>query len=93
MKTSKQNSQEIMEKIEKRKYARLQLRKKLRYVWATVVVLAFFLPTTLFSVTEDFNRYRPMSYPYQQEEPQEEDPGDSEMQNPAPNVFQTALPL
>ena len=94
MKTSEQNSKEIMEKIEKRKYVRLQVRKRVRRIWAAVVIFAFLVPTTLFSITEDFTHYRPMSYPFEKEEPFEEEPNsDSQMQKSEPDAFQIVLPL
>jgi hypothetical protein len=93
MKTTKQTSQEIMQKIEERKYARMQVRKKVRRAWALAVVLGFFIPTTLYSVTESFDINRPLSFPFQQEQPKEEPPHDTESHAREPEINQTALPM
>ena len=93
MKTTKQNSQEIMQKIEERKYVRMQVRKKVRRAWALAIVLGFFIPTTLYSVTESFDINRPLSFPFQKEQPHEETPPDSEAQSREPEFNQTALPM
>ena len=91
MKSSEQNASEIMEKIEKRKYVRLQVRKKVRRVWAAVVVFAFLIPTTLFSITEDFTNKRPLSYPFQKDEPKEDDDSNSQMQINGNGEYEIAL--
>ena len=93
MKTTKQNSQEIMQKIEERKYARMQVRKKVRRAWALVVVLGFFIPTTLYSVTESFNTNRPLAFPFQKEQPSEEPPHDDEAQFRGDEIDHIALPM
>ena len=95
MKTSKETSKEIMEKIEERKYLRMQIRKKVRRVCAAAIVFGFLIPTTLFSITEDFNPNRPLSQPFEQEEEkdEEEQNPDSEMQKDGNNKFEIYLPM
>jgi hypothetical protein len=91
MKTSKQNASEIMEKIEKRKYIHTQIRKRVRRTWASVVVFAFLIPTTLFGITEDFTHKRPLSHPFPQEEPKEDDDSNSQMQFNGSNDYEIVL--
>ena len=96
MKTSKETSKEIMEKIEERKFLRMQIHKRVRRVCAAAIVFGFLIPTTLFSITEDFNPNRPLSQPFEQEEEkkdEEEQNPDSEMQKDGNNKFEIVLPM
>ncbi len=62
MKTSKQHSQEIFEKIEKREAARLRTKKRVLRTFAFCIMFGFVVPFALFSVKEHPN-YRPLAHP------------------------------
>ena len=58
MKTSKQLSEQVFEKISKYENMRLQFRKKVRKTFAVCIMLGFLLPTAVyFSITSSKSRY------------------------------------
>ena len=83
MKTSKQLSEEILEKISKREAVRLRVRKRMRRVFAGVIMLCFLVPATVFfSMTEELNQYRPLSHPFEPKESEPFDPDEPPSENP-----------
>ncbi len=70
MKTSKQLSEQVFEKISKYENMRLQFRKKVRKTFAVCIMLGFLLPTAVyFSITEQLNHDQPLSFPFTEEIP------------------------
>lgn len=69
MKTSKQLSEQVFEKISKYEDMRLQFRKKVRKTFAVCMMLGFLVPTAVyFSMTEELNHDQPLSFPFVEEE-------------------------
>ena len=70
MKTSKELSQEIMEKIKTRDEARLQFRKHARRWFAFACIFGFLIPTSVFFVTNEcFSRDPQFNFPFAEERP------------------------
>lgn len=88
MKTSKQHSEEIFEKIAKREAAKVRVKKRALRVFAFSIMFGFLVPFALFfSMNEELHEYRPLAHPF--------DPPHSEEQTPfepdeySPDVPQT----
>ena len=62
MKTSKQHSKEIFEKIAKREAARVRTKKRVLRTFAFCIMFGFVVPFALFSI-KDNGEYRPLSKP------------------------------
>lgn len=88
MKTSKQLSQEVLEKIAHKNEERAKMKKRLQKAAVAVVIVGVLIPTSLYlGTTEKFHKNTPLSKPLEQSEPlpsaSEEDssiaPGEFEM--------------
>ena len=62
MKTSKQHSEEIFEKIAKREAARVRTKKRVLRTCAFCIMFGFIVPFALFSINDN-GEYRPLSKP------------------------------
>ncbi len=58
-----------MEKIHKKERAKIRAKKVVRRVFSVAIIVGFLIPATLFSITEDLEKYRPLSSPFEKEEP------------------------
>lgn len=69
MKNCEQLSKEIMEKIHKKERAKIRAKKIVRRVFSVAIIVGFLIPATLLSITDDLEKYRPLSFPFEKEEP------------------------
>lgn len=72
MKNCEQLSKEIMEKIHKRQQARVKAKKIVRRVFSVAIIVGFLIPATLLSITDELEKNRPLSFPFQKEEQPDE---------------------
>ena len=69
MKTSKQLSQEVLEKIAQKNEERAKMKKRLQKAAVAVVIVGVLIPTSLYlGSTEKFNKNTPLSKPLEQSE-------------------------
>ena len=62
MKTTKQLSDEIFEKINARETARLQTKKRVKRIFASCLIFGFLTPVAMhFATTEELNHEQPLS--------------------------------
>ncbi len=70
MKTSKQLSQEVLEKIAHKNEERAKMKKRLQKAAVAVVIVSVLIPTSLYlGTTEKFDKNTPLSKPLEQSEP------------------------
>lgn len=69
MKTSKQLSEEVLEKITKKNAERAQMKKALQKVAVAVIIVGVLVPASIYlGTTENFNKNAPLSKPLEQSE-------------------------
>jgi hypothetical protein len=96
MKTCKDLSQEIMEKIQRKERARLRIKKCVRRVVSVAIIVGFLIPATLFSITDELGKYRPLSFPFEKKEPidpEQQPENESRVDKDAPRAFELILPM
>lgn len=70
MKTSKQMSQEIFEKIARREARRQDVRKRVKRIFAGAIVLCFLLPVAVYyTTTEELNHSQPLTFEFEEKTP------------------------
>ncbi len=69
MKTSKQLSQEVLEKIAHKNEERAKMKKRLQKAAVAVVIVGVLIPTSVYlGATEKFDKNTPLSKPLEQSE-------------------------
>jgi hypothetical protein len=69
MKTSKQLSQEVLEKIAHKNEERAKMKKRLQKAAVAVVIVGVLIPTSVYlGTTEKFDKNTPLSKPLEQSE-------------------------
>lgn len=69
MKTSKQLSEEIFQKIQEKEETKARVQKNVRHAFVFTALFGILIPTAvIYATNENFNHEKPLSYPSVKEE-------------------------